>query len=117
VNDHLGIGLRAEPVAARLEPGAKLVEVVQLAVEDDLHRPIFVRHRLVRDVIEVDDREPTEAEADPAVGVDEHAVVVRAAVHEPVAHGHDDLGPDAARLEGQLAADAAHVSGSSRNGT
>ena len=42
---------------------AQLAEVVDLAVEDDLHRAVLVGDRLVAG-LEVDDREPAEAEAD-----------------------------------------------------
>jgi len=47
VDDDLGVGMRSELVAARLEPRAKLDEVVDLAVIDDPDRPIFIGHRLI----------------------------------------------------------------------
>ena len=49
VDDHLGVGVvGAEAMAGRLELGAELGVVVDLAVEDEPHRAVLVRHRLHR---------------------------------------------------------------------
>ena len=72
--------VRQRVPAERLELGADLGVVVDLAVEDELDRAVLVRHRLHRRVGEVDDRQPAEAEADAAVVVDPGAAAVGAAV-------------------------------------
>ncbi len=46
VNDDFGIGMRSEDVPVLLQLLTKLNEIVDLAVEDDLHRVIFIRDRL-----------------------------------------------------------------------
>ena len=56
VDDHLGVAVAREAVPLRLELGAQLAVVVDLAVLDDLQAPVLVRERLVAGV-EVDDRE------------------------------------------------------------
>ena len=63
----------------RLQLGADVGEVVDLAVEDDLDRPVLVAERLIAGR-EVDDAQPAVAEADPRV--DEIAGGVRAAMRE-----------------------------------
>ncbi len=78
--DHLGVGLRAEAVPARLELAAQLAVVVDLAVVHEPQRAVVARERLHRRVAQVDDREPAEAERDALVV--ERAVAVGAAVVE-----------------------------------
>ena len=79
VNDHLGVGLRREPMTLPLELDAQLAVVVDLAVEHEPNRAVLVRDRLVSR-LEIDDREPpeTEAERDPVVVLlDVQSLVVR----------------------------------------
>ena len=83
MREHLGVAVRAKPVAGALELAAQLLVVVDLAVLDDGDRAVLVRERLVAR-LEVDDREPARGEAD--VAVDERAVGVGAAVDERRAH-------------------------------
>ena len=78
-----------EPLELRPQLGV----VVDLAVEDELDRPVFVRHRLVGAVREVDDREPARAEADSPVGRDPGAGAVGTAMGERVAHPRDATAP------------------------
>ncbi len=61
VKDGLGVGSRPEAVAFRNQIGAQVVMVVDLAVEDDPARVVFVADRLVA-AGAVDDRETPEAE-------------------------------------------------------
>ena len=61
VDDHLGVALGGEPVAAALQVVAQFAVVVDLAVEDHLHRSVFVGQWLAAGV-EVDDRKPSVAE-------------------------------------------------------
>ena len=60
-----------------LQLGDQLLEVVDLAVEDDDHRAVFVEQRLLAGG-DVDDRQAPVAEAD--AGLDVQAAFVRAAV-------------------------------------
>src|SRR5438552_14050604 len=57
VEQHLGVAARAESMAGPLELAPQLAVVVDLAVLDDVNRPVLVPDRLVAG-LEVDDREP-----------------------------------------------------------
>ena len=87
VDDRLGVGARAEPVALGLEARAQLGVVVDLAVEGDPDRAVLVGHRLVPGRRQVDDRQPPVAEHHAPVGRLPQAGVVGAAVGHGVAHG------------------------------
>ena len=84
------------------------LEVVDLAVERDADGTVFVRHRLIAERRQVDDRETTEAEADAVVVADEDSLRVGSAMVETIAHRHDVLGADWRTVERQFTADAAH---------
>ena len=71
MRDDLGVGVRREPVATLLQLPSQGGKVVDLAVEHHLHGATLVPDRLVPR-LEVDDRQPAEAEAH------RHAVVVLA---------------------------------------
>ena len=79
MDEHLGVGVRAEGVPGALELVAQLGVVVDLAVLDDDDAAVLVRDRLVA-AGEVDDREAPRAERDLAVDV--LAGAVGAAVDE-----------------------------------
>ena len=64
MDDHLGVAVRAEAVPARLELGADVGEVVDLAVEDDPDRAVLVGERLIAGR-EIDDAQAAMPEADP----------------------------------------------------
>ncbi len=83
VDEHLGVGARAERVARRLELAHQLAVVVDLAVLDDDDRAVLVRDRLVA-AVEVDDREPPCGDSDSLADV--HALRVGAAVIERGRH-------------------------------
>src|SRR5262249_52503942 len=88
VDDHFRIRAGRESVAAGFEISSKLPEVVDLAVEDELHRSIFVRDRLITR-LEIDDGQAPEAEpyADAIVLLAEkESVVVRPAVAQNCSH-------------------------------
>jgi hypothetical protein len=57
LEQHLGVALRAERDAARLEIGAELAVVVDLAIEEDRQLASSRAHRLPPRLREVDDRE------------------------------------------------------------
>ena len=73
-------------------PLAQLLEVVDLAVEDDLDGAVLVRHRLAGVRRQIDDPQPAEPEAAAPPGETIDADAVRTAMHEPIAH-RDQLGP------------------------
>src|SRR5690606_4961552 len=47
VDDGLGVAARGEAVALRFQVRAKLMVVVDLAIEDDVDRPVLVGDRLL----------------------------------------------------------------------
>ena len=89
MDDHFGVGVGAKDVAALLELGAQLLEVVDFAVEDDPDRLVGIGHRLMA-AGEIDDRQPPEAEADRTLH--EVALVIRAAMGDRISH-QPDLSP------------------------
>lgn len=89
VDEHLGVGVRAEGVAP-FEFAAERAEVVDLAVEGDPDGPVLVGHGLVPGGRQVEDGEPPVREADGAVDV--HARVVGAAVPDGVGHRAEEVG-------------------------
>ena len=62
VQDHLGIGVAAEPVPPGFEQGPQFLEIVDLAVEHQADGVVLVEHRLAAVLAQVDDRQPAEAE-------------------------------------------------------
>src|SRR6266849_2080622 len=68
VDDRLGIAGRAEDVTASHEIPAEIVEVVDLPVEDDPDRTVLVANGLIAGM-QVDDAEPSHAQADPRAHV------------------------------------------------
>jgi hypothetical protein len=90
VHDGLGVGVRVEAVAGRFERRAQLAVVVDLAVEDDPDRPVFVVDRLMAGR-QIDDAEPPHADAGPLFN--QETLVVRAAMPDGVAHRVDERAP------------------------
>jgi hypothetical protein len=64
MDDGLGIRVGSEDVAKRFKVATQLLEIVDLAIEDQPNRTIFVAHRLVASGAEVDDGQADEAEID-----------------------------------------------------
>jgi hypothetical protein len=83
MHDRLGVARRVEAVPERLELGAELAIVVDLAVEDDPDRAGLVVDRLPP-AGQIDDAQATHAEAH--AGADMDAFVIRAAVPDHLAH-------------------------------
>ncbi len=86
VHDRFGVRRRAEDVAARDEPRPKRAVVVDLAVEDDPVRAVFVANRL-RAAFAIDDREAPVPERRDRIRED--ALSVGAAVLERRRHAAD----------------------------
>jgi hypothetical protein len=88
MNEHLRIGTRFEAVPLGLKVAPKLLEIVDLAVDDDRNRAVLVRHRLGALLgalsAEVDDRQPAMAERTGAIG--QVSVIVGSAMDHCVAH-------------------------------
>ena len=101
VHKDFRVAAGGEAMSLRLEAGAQLAVIVDLAVEDDDESAVFVRDRLMA-ARHVDDAEPADAEAD-AVGEIE-PFVVRTAVHHGPGHAAQDGRVDGAKDT----ADAAH---------
>ena len=70
VDDHFGVGVIGSPEMAsrRLEVSPDLGVVVYLTVEDHPDRAVFIRHRLISLLREIDDLQPPERETDSSVG-------------------------------------------------
>src|SRR3954470_18310070 len=99
MNYRLAVGARVVDVAALFKPRAKLRVVVNLSVEDEPHARLnAAAHRLVARAREVNDCEPSEAEAQTAFVKHARARVVRPTVLDAVAHALDDLDAHAPRL-------------------
>ncbi len=106
VNDRLGVALRAEAVPAADQVTTQLVVVVDLAVEDDLNRAVFVSDRLLPPGY-IDDGEPAHTEG--YVWGDEIAAVVRTSMDDRVAHRvYGAAGLLVPELPPSEAGDAAH---------
>ena len=109
VDEDLGIGACVKVVAACFQLAPEFGDVIDLAVVNRPHGPIFVVDGLLAGV-EIDNREAPHGEADVTLEID--AVVVRTPVDEGRTHGGDRRG-----LHGPLALaidltdDAAHGSG------
>ncbi len=91
MDQDFGIALGPEPVSPAFEPAAQLLVVVDLAVEDDLDRAVFVADRLVAP-FQVDDRQPPMRQPDPWLGPE--PLGVRAAMGDRIAHGLQQAGID-----------------------
>jgi hypothetical protein len=79
-----------ELVPARLQFDAQLLEIVNLAVEDDEDLAGLVRHWLMPVRRQVDDGKPAMTERNRAVGV--LAFTVRAAMADAIGHAFEQLG-------------------------
>ena len=111
VHDGLGVAVRDELVAQRLQLGAQLLEVVDLAVECDGDGAARVLHGLAR-ALEVDDAQAAKAHGDAVVH--EKALVVGPAMGDAVGHVLDDrpVGVGAV-INGGESHESAHAIGSS----
>jgi hypothetical protein len=89
VHDDFGVGVAAEHVAPAQQFLADGLEVVDLAVEDDLDVAVLVGHGLAAVFGEVDDAQSAVAEGDMVVAV--VAVLIRAAVPDGIGHFRDQL--------------------------
>ena len=107
VNDHLGVAVRPERVAAALEAAPQLPVVVDLAVQDNRHRAVLVVDRLIAR-LEVD--HPEALNPQPHLGIEVNAARVRSAMLLGRAHRVDRLAVDPATVRPDLACDPAHAS-------
>ena len=114
MDDDFGIGMRRELVSAPISSVAQLGVVVDLAIEDQPHRAVFVRHRLMSGFRQVDDRQPAQAETNGAVDV--AAGAVGAPMKHRIAHPLDVALVDSTPVEPHGGYDAAHWLRTKRRG-
>ena len=105
MNDGLGVALGAEPMAVSHQLAMQFLVVVDLAVEDDPHGPVFVEHRLLS-AFEIDDAEAPHAERDTVLDV--NALLVGAAMHHHSTHRTDLVLEDGLVVPADDSSDAAH---------
>ena len=106
MDDDFGVGMGSEPVAAAFELGAQRRKVVDLAVEDDPHRAVLVRQRLLPRG-DVDDAQPAVAEPDAVA--EEEAVGIGPAMRDAVASSRESSpGPRDDALKERFAGETAH---------
>jgi hypothetical protein len=82
VQRDLAVRFRLEMVPLGLKVAADRLEVVELAVGDDVERPVFVGDRLIAGG-QVDDAQPRMAQPDAPVGRGPDRLIVRSAVDQP----------------------------------
>src|SRR5262249_14249776 len=83
MDKHLGIAVGSETMPLGLEIGTERLEVVDLAVEDDLDGAVLVADRLIASG-QVDDRQATVDETDSRLG--KEALRVGPAMRDALAH-------------------------------
>ena len=82
VEGDLAVGARPQPVSRPFQLALDPLEVVELAVHDDVAPLVLVRDRLIAGH-QIDDAEPGVAQSDSPVGRDPLALAVGAAVVQP----------------------------------
>src|SRR5271156_5004930 len=87
MNDDFSVGVGMKTMTLLFELAAELAEIVDLSVEDDPRRTIFVKHRLVS-ARQVDNAQAAHAEACPILY--KHSFRVRSSVDKRLAHPVND---------------------------
>src|SRR5687767_3388808 len=107
MNDHFGVAVGSEDMPEANQLGAKLLEVVDLSIEDDPDGGFRIGHRLMSEG-EIDDRQTSKAE--PERALNQVALIVRAAMDDRRGHPADGLRVDRLVdvLEVKLTGNAAH---------
>ena len=106
MNDRFCIGAGGELVAASDEIASEIGVVVDLAIENDNDRSVFIKDRLLS-AAEVDDAQPSMAEAD--VVLDKITVIIRTAMRLSRCHALDEAALDGfSRVEVDDPANPAH---------
>ena len=95
VQDYLSVGISAKHMAIALQLTLKLLEVIDLAVENHPYRLFLVRHRLVT-ARKIDDREPTKPESERSVNV--VTLVVRPSMGDGLCHRLNFPAPNGCRV-------------------
>jgi hypothetical protein len=97
VDDDFGVGMGAEGVAQCLELRHQILEVVDLAVEDDDDRAVLVEQRLLSGG-EVDDRQAAVTESDARFEM--QPALVRTPMELGLVHAMQEVARDVAIAEG-----------------
>src|SRR5206468_10441421 len=92
MNDRLGIAARGEAMSRALQRRSQQLKVVDLPVEGDLNRAVFVPQRL-RPAFKVDDRQPPMPQRDfpPVAASAPNPAPIRAAMAQTAGHALDDF--------------------------
>src|SRR6185437_11791013 len=90
VNQRFGIAVGGEAMALCDELASQILIIVDLAIENDPHRTVFVRERLVS-ARKIDDAQA--AHADGALSIDIDSFVIGTAMTDLSAHLPDDILP------------------------
>src|ERR1019366_3811926 len=107
MNNHLGISLCLEDVTLGREFFPQTLIVVDLTVEDDPYRTVFIGQGLVSSS-QIDDRKPAEAEPDLSGRVE--AFIIRSTMANRVRHAlQQRRGNLLLPLEFQFSTNAAHI--------
>src|SRR5262245_24867348 len=83
MDQHLGIGMGGEPVATGDQVPAYFLEIIDLAIEYNPDRSVFIADGLVPG-IKIDNREPAHTERDMPAEIE--TVIVRAAMRDLCGH-------------------------------
>ena len=108
MHDNFSIALGMEDMAQSLQLGNELLKVVDLAIENDDHRAVFVEQRLLpgRDI---DDRKPPMAQSQARLEM--HIALVRPTMRQRLCHSTHHPFVDGAFAAGvKEASDSAHGS-------
>jgi len=87
MNNRFCIGVGREAVAASFEFGAKFGKIVDLAIENNPRRSVFIEYGLMS-AGKINNAEPTHPQAN--VPLRKKTFVIRSAVHNGVAHLADE---------------------------
>src|SRR5262245_34838620 len=83
MDQHLGVGMGGEPVATRNQVLTYFLEIIDLAIEHNPDRSVFIADWLVPG-IEIDNRKPAHTECDLPAKIE--TVIVRTAMRDLCGH-------------------------------
>ena len=86
MHEDFGVAVGSKAVSLRLKFRAQFVVVVDLTVEDDMHRLIFIRHGLPTLGAKIDDRQSAMGESDATILGDPCRTVIGSAMRHRIAH-------------------------------
>ena len=105
MDQRFGIAVGSKPVPGANQIAAKLLIVIDFAVEHDPYRTVFIRNRLMTGV-EIDNAQAPHA--DRAIAIYVIAFVIRTAMPDRIAH-RPDAGQVRRFMPQKLSGDPAHI--------